>query len=192
MVNVTVKFNNRDYILSCEDGQEQELEKLSLHLNEKFEQLKNDLGNIGESKLLLISSIQVIDEMFTIKESIEKLKNQNKNLLERFKEIKSLSILYKEDKEREIQNLQSELQELKSKISDNEKNYSDEISIGSYMVSKKLMDLDFVSYESPLGALLLGSSVGETRIGKVGNREMNVTITGISDASSKIPAGGVE
>jgi cell division protein ZapA len=127
MVNVTVKFNNRDYILSCEDGQEQELEKLSLHLNEKFEQLKNDLGNIGESKLLLISSIQVIDEMFTIKESIEKLKNQNKNLLERFKEIKSLSILYKEDKEREIQNLQSELQELKSKIFDNEKNYSESL-----------------------------------------------------------------
>ena len=127
MVNVTVKFNNRDYILSCEDGQEQELEKLSLHLNEKFEQLKNDLGNIGESKLLLISSIQVIDEMFTIKESIEKLKNQNKNLLERFKEIKSLSILYKEDKEREIQNLQLELQELKSKISDNEKNYSESL-----------------------------------------------------------------
>jgi len=120
------KFNNRDYILSCEDGQEQELEKLSLHLNEKFEQLKNDLGNIGESKLL-ISSIQVIDEMFTIKESIEKLKNQNKSLLERFKEIKNLSILYKEDREKEIKNLQSELQELKSKISDNENNYSESL-----------------------------------------------------------------
>lgn len=127
MVNVTVKFNNRDYILSCEDGQEQELEKLSLHLNEKFEQLKNDLGNIGESKLLLISSIQVIDEMFTIKESIEKLKNQNKSLLERFKEIKNLSILYKEDREKEIKNLQSELQELKSRISDNENNYSESL-----------------------------------------------------------------
>lgn len=127
MVNVTVKFNNRDYILSCEDGQEQELEKLSLHLNEKFEKLKNDLGNIGESKLLLISSIQVIDEMFTIKESLEKLKNQNKTLLEKFKEIKSLSILYKEDREREIQNLQSELQEFKSKISDNEKNYTESL-----------------------------------------------------------------
>jgi len=127
MVNVTVKFNNRDYILSCEDGQELELEKLSLHLNEKFEKLKNDLGNIGESKLLLISSIQVIDEMFTIKESIEKLKNQNKTLLEKFKEIKSLSILYKEDREREIQNLQSELQEFKSKISDNEKNYTESL-----------------------------------------------------------------
>ena len=127
MVNVTVKFNNRDYILSCEDGQEQELEKLSLHLNEKFEKLKSDLGNIGESKLLLISSIQVIDEMFTIKESIEKLKNQNKTLLDKFKEIKNLSILYKEDKEKEIQSLQSELQELKNKILDNEKNYSESI-----------------------------------------------------------------
>lgn len=127
MVNVTVKFNNRDYILSCEDGQEQELERLSLHLNEKFEKLKSDLGNIGESKLLLISSIQVIDEMFTIKESIEKLKNQNKTLLDKFKEIKNLSILYKEDKEKEIQSLQSELQELKGKILDNEKNYSESI-----------------------------------------------------------------
>jgi cell division protein ZapA len=127
MVNVTVKFNNRDYILSCEDGQEQELEKLSLHLNEKFEKLKSDLGNIGESKLLLISSIQVIDEMFTIKESIEKLKNQNKTLLDKFKEIKNLSTLYKEDKEKEIQSLQSELQELKGKILDNEKNYSKSI-----------------------------------------------------------------
>ena len=127
MVNVTVKFNNRDYILSCEDGQEQELEKLSLHLNEKFEKLKSDLGNIGESKLLLISSIQVIDEMFIIKESIEKLKNQNKTLLDKFKEIKNLSILYKEDKEKEIQSLQSELQELKGKILDNEKNYSESI-----------------------------------------------------------------
>lgn len=138
MVNVTVKFNNRDYILSCEDGQEQELEKLSLHLNEKFEKLKKDLGNIGESKLLLISSIQVIDEMFTIKESIEKLKNQNKMLLEKFKEIKSLSILYNEDKEKEVKNLQSELQELKDKISGNERNYSDSLekvsnSINSFL-----------------------------------------------------------
>ena len=138
MVNVTVKFNSRDYILSCEDGQEQELEKLSLHLNEKFEKLKKDLGNIGESKLLLISSIQVIDEMFTIKESIEKLKNQNKILLEKFKEIKNLSILYNEDKEKEVKNLQSELQELKDKISDNERNYSDSLekvsnSINSFL-----------------------------------------------------------
>ena len=75
---------------------------------------------------------------------------------------------------------------------DNDNRFSDEISIGSYMVSKKLMDLDFVSYESPLGALLLGSTVGDTRVGKVGNRELNVTITGISDASNKIPSDVVD
>jgi Cell division protein ZapA. len=33
MVNVNVRFNGRDYLLACEDGQEQELEKLTIELN---------------------------------------------------------------------------------------------------------------------------------------------------------------
>jgi len=37
MVNVNVKFNSRDYLLACEDGQEKELEKLTIELNKKFE-----------------------------------------------------------------------------------------------------------------------------------------------------------
>ena len=74
MVNVNVKFNSRDYLLACEDGQEKELEKLTIELNKKFEKLKSDLGNLGEGKLLLITAIQTMDEMFSIKEtSLSKL-----------------------------------------------------------------------------------------------------------------------
>ena len=57
MANVSIKFNGKEFLLSCEDGQEAHLEELSEQLNKKFEKLKNDLGNIGENKLLLILSL---------------------------------------------------------------------------------------------------------------------------------------
>ena len=125
MVNVNVKFNSRDYLLACEDGQEKELEKLTNELNKKFEKLKSDLGNLGEGKLLLITAIQTMDEMFSIKETLQKLKKHNKVLEEKFKEIKDLSIQYKDDRDREVRNLNEELAKLKIMIEQNESSYSE-------------------------------------------------------------------
>ena len=67
MANVSIKFNGKEFLLSCDDGQEEHLEELSLYLNNKFDDLKNQLGNIGENKLLLISSIKIMDEYFETK-----------------------------------------------------------------------------------------------------------------------------
>lgn len=125
MVNVNVKFNSRDYLLACEDGQEKELEKLTIELNKKFEKLKSDLGNLGEGKLLLITAIQTMDEMFSIKETMQKLKKHNKELEEKFKEIKDLSIQYKDDRDREVRNLNEELAKLKIMIEQNKSSYSE-------------------------------------------------------------------
>ena len=125
MVNVNVKFNSRDYLLACEDGQEKELEKLTNELNKKFEKLKSDLGNLGEGKLLLSTAIQTMDEMFSIKETMQKLKKHNKVLEEKFKEIKDLSIQYKDDRDREVRNLNEELAKLKIMIEQNESSYSE-------------------------------------------------------------------
>ena len=125
MVNINVKFNSRDYLLACEDGQEKELEKLTIELNKKFEKLKSDLGNLGEGKLLLITAIQTMDEMFSIKETMQKLKKHNRELEEKFKEIKDLSIQYKDDRDREVRNLNEELAKLKIMIEQNESSYSE-------------------------------------------------------------------
>ena len=116
MANVNVKFNGKEFLLSCDDGQEDHLEELSIHLNKKFESLKNDLGNIGENKLLLITSIKIIDEYFETKKKIDEKKNELKNLKEKFLEIKKLIYAYKDDKEKEINNLLNTHQELKSEI----------------------------------------------------------------------------
>ena len=47
MANVNIKFNGKEFLLSCDDGQEEHLEELLTYINEKFSNLKSDLGNIG-------------------------------------------------------------------------------------------------------------------------------------------------
>ncbi len=116
MANVNIKFNGKEFLLSCDDGQEDHLEELSMHLNKKFENLKNDLGNIGENKLLLITSIKIMDEYFETKKKILEKKNELENLKRKFLEIKKLVYEYKDDKEAEIKNLLNNHQDLKSEI----------------------------------------------------------------------------
>ena len=67
MANVNIKFNGKEFLLSCDDGQEEHLEELLIQINQKFADLKNNLGNIGENKLLLITSVQIMDEYFETK-----------------------------------------------------------------------------------------------------------------------------
>ena len=67
MANVNIKFNGKDYLLSCDDGQEESLKKLGTYLDKKFSEIKSDLGNIGENKLLLISAIKIVDDFFDLK-----------------------------------------------------------------------------------------------------------------------------
>ncbi len=123
MANVNIKFNGKEFLLSCEDGQEEHLEELSIHLNNKFNNLKNSLGNIGENKLLLITSIKVMDEYFETKKKIDNQKIELKKITERFKELKSLVYDYKDDKEKEIINLKEDQAKVKSEIDNQKINY---------------------------------------------------------------------
>mgnify|MGYP001386183872 CR=1 FL=1 len=123
MANVNIKFNGKEYLLSCEDGQEEHLEELSLNLNKKFNDLKYDLGNIGESKLLLISSIKVMDEYFETKKKVEVQKKELQELKEKFKELRSLVYQYRDNKENEIKNLEATQEQLIKNIDNHKTNY---------------------------------------------------------------------
>ena len=123
MANVNIKFNGKEFLLSCDDGQEEHLEELSLYLNNKFNDLKDSLGNIGENKLLLITSIKVMDEYFETKKKIEEQKAELNGITNKFKELKSLVYEYKNDKEKEITNLQKDQAKVKSEIESHKSNY---------------------------------------------------------------------
>ena len=146
MANVSIKFNGKEFLLSCEDGQEEHLEELLIQINRKFNELKNDLGNLGENKLLLITAVKVMDEYHETKKKVEQKKNELKNLSDKFKELKSLIYEYRDKKEEEIEQIKKNHVQLKNEIEQNQKNYEkliDEAAneISSFVEKASLEDL---------------------------------------------------
>jgi len=125
MANVDIKFNNKDYLLSCNDGQEENLKELANHLDSKYNELKKNLGNIGESKLLLITAIQMVDDYFDLNKKIDSKKNDFEKLSIKFKELRSLAINYKDQKEKEIEKLKSELSKFEQMIEASRNSYEE-------------------------------------------------------------------
>ena len=123
MANVNIKFNGKEFLLSCDDGQEEHLEELLTHINEKFNSLKNDLGNIGENKLLLITSVQIMDEYFETKKKVQQKKTELQNLSNKFRELKSLVYDYRDKKEDEMKELQQDHESFKKEIEKNKEDY---------------------------------------------------------------------
>ena len=123
MANVNIKFNNKDYLLSCDDGQEESLKKLTIFLDKKYNELKDQLGNIGENKLLLITTIKIVDDYFNLKQKVNLQKNKLDQISKNFLEMKSLAIKYKEKKDLEINNLNVEIDKVKTLIEENNSLY---------------------------------------------------------------------
>ena len=123
MANVSIKFNNKEFLLSCEDGQEDHLEELLIQINQKFNDLKNNLGNLGENKLLLITAVKIMDEYYETKKKVEQKKNELKDLSNKFRELKSLIYDYRDKKEEEIKELNTNHLNFKNEIEANHKKY---------------------------------------------------------------------
>ena len=135
MANVSIKFNNKEFLLSCDDGQEEHLEELLIQINQKFNQLKNDLGNLGENKLLLITAVKIIDEYYETKKKVDQKKQELKDLSNKFKELKTLIYEYKDKKEEEIKELNLNHDKLKIEIETNQKKYEDLIDSAAEKIS---------------------------------------------------------
>ena len=123
MANVSIKFNNKEFLLSCEDGQEEHLEELLIHINQKFNDLKNNLGNLGENKLLLITAVKIMDEYYETKKKVDQKKNELKDLSNKFRELKSLIYDYRDKKNEEINELNNNHLNFKNEIEANQKKY---------------------------------------------------------------------
>ncbi len=135
MANVSIKFNNKEFLLACEDGQEEHLEELLIQINKKFNNLKNDLGNLGENKLLLITAVKIMDEYYETKKKVDQKKEELIDLSKKFKELKSLIYDYRDTKESEIEKLNFDHENLKQEIDDNQKKYENLIDEAADQIS---------------------------------------------------------
>ena len=145
MANVNVKFNNKDYLLSCDDGQEESLKKLTKFLDKKYSELKDKLGNIGENKLLLITTIQLIDEYFDLKQKVTQQKLKLDEISNKFKEIRSLAIEYKKDKDNEIHKLNKEMENFKKTIEENNDLYESLLDKTTQSLEKSISNTESLS-----------------------------------------------
>ena len=135
MANVSIKFNNKEFLLSCDDGQEEHLEELLIHINQKFNDLKNNLGNLGENKLLLITAVKIMDEYYETKKKVDQKKNELKDLSNKFRELKSLIYDYRDKKNEEINELNTNHLNFKNEIEANHKKYEQLIDAAADEIS---------------------------------------------------------
>ena len=145
MANINIKFNNKDYLLSCDDGQEESLKKLTKYLDKKYSELKDKLGNIGENKLLLITTIQLIDEYFDLKQRVTLQKKKIDDLADKFKELKRLAIKYKEGKDKEIRLLNDELDKFKKTVDESNNLYESMLDKTTKSLEKILLNTESIS-----------------------------------------------
>ena len=145
MANVNIKFNNKDYLLSCDEGQEESLKQLTKFLDKKYSELKDKLGNIGENKLLLITTIQLIDEYFDLKQKVIFKKKKLDEISNKFKEIKTLAIEYKKDKDIEIEKLNTELEKFKKMIETNNNLYESMLDKTTQSLEKIISNTESLS-----------------------------------------------
>ena len=142
MANVNIKFNNKDYLLSCEDGQEENLKELADYLDSKYSELKKSLGNIGESKLMLITAIKMVDEYFDLNKKVNSKKNEFEKLSIKFKELRSLAINYRDEKEKEIEKLKNQLDKFEETIQENKSSYEEILDRTTKSIEKFIENIE--------------------------------------------------
>jgi len=142
MANVNIKFNNKDYLLSCDDGQEENLKELASHLDSKYNELSKNLGNIGENKLLLITAIQMVDDFFDLSNKVKNTKSDFEKLSIKFKELKSLAINYKNEKEVEIDKLKNELNSFKAMVETSKNSYEEILDKTTKSIEKFIENIE--------------------------------------------------
>ena len=63
MAQVTVQINGRPYTVGCEDGQERHLVELAKLFDGQVQQVSQDVGQLGETRLFLMGALLLADEL---------------------------------------------------------------------------------------------------------------------------------
>ncbi len=77
MPEISLNINERNYQVTCDEGQEAHLRQLAGHLDERIQGLVGSVGQVGEGRLLVMASLMVADELFEAYKENHALKAAN-------------------------------------------------------------------------------------------------------------------
>ncbi|NHK29283.1 cell division protein ZapA [Parvularcula flava] len=63
MGQVTISINGQNYNVTCDDGQEDRLKELANYFDGHVSRLAAQIGNIADSRLMLLAGLTVCDEL---------------------------------------------------------------------------------------------------------------------------------
>ena len=71
MAQISITVNGRAYLITCDDGQESQLKNLGAYLDGRVQELTASVGQVGESRLLLMAGLLIADELFEAKNQVK-------------------------------------------------------------------------------------------------------------------------
>ena len=75
MAQVEIRINGRDYRIACEDGQESHLSNLAKYLDGKVTELVEEVGQIGDTSLMVMAGLLITDELSDTRDELEEARN---------------------------------------------------------------------------------------------------------------------
>ena len=76
MAQVEIRINGRDYRIACEDGQESHLSNLAKYFDDKVTELVEEVGQIGDTSLMVMAGLLITDELSDTREELEEARNE--------------------------------------------------------------------------------------------------------------------
>ena len=76
MAQVTVTINGRKYEITCDDGQEAHLTRLSEYVDRRVDELVASVGQVGDARLLVMTSLLVADELSEVYTELESFRDE--------------------------------------------------------------------------------------------------------------------
>ena len=88
MPEVNITINNREHKIACSPGEEQRVKELASLLNNEVIKIANNLGQIGDVKLMVLAAITILDKnQDIIDDAIKNIDNNNKIIEKIFKKL---------------------------------------------------------------------------------------------------------
>ncbi|WP_425410153.1 cell division protein ZapA [Hyphococcus sp.] len=75
MSEVEIRVNGREYKVTCEEGQEERLQRIAAYFDKRVTNMVDDLGQIGDARLMLLSALTICDELFEARETAQDYEN---------------------------------------------------------------------------------------------------------------------